>query len=146
MNDGVTVILFSMWVDGFWSVISFCMDLHFGLICFYKSQKQSVLLDIFCEPCFIMYHMGILFTSKCRVNLLKIKLLAYMHLLFEFSYAERDNTLLFTHLIDYLSSYDFNELLSHCLAAGECAERLKERKKKKVTFSKMTVGHENALV
>lgn len=67
--------------------------------------------------------MGILFTSKCRVNLLKIKLLAYMHLLFEFSYAERDNTLLFTHLIDYLSSYDFNELLSHCLAAGECAER-----------------------
>lgn len=43
-----------------------------------------------------------------------------MHLLFEFSYAERDNKLLFTHLIDYLSSYDFNELLSHCLAAGVC--------------------------
>lgn len=71
------------------------------------------------------------------------------------------NTLLFTHLIDYLSSYDFNELLSHCLAAGECAERFPLCYEsayllslstmpvlyiKKVTFSKMTVGHENALV
>lgn len=34
------------------------MDLNSGGLMFYKRQKQIVIIDIFCEPCFIMYHIG----------------------------------------------------------------------------------------
>lgn len=44
-------------VGGFQSVISLCMDLNSDYV-FIKRQKQSVLIDLFCELYFIMYNIG----------------------------------------------------------------------------------------
>lgn len=141
---------------------------------FYKRQKQSVPIGLFCEPCFIMYRewwfrivKPFLICQQMQSTSVKIKscLLACMHLPFVFPQAEHD----WTELIDVVQSWSINWALMTSVGRSVTAWQQGEKLRKipallkksafslslsamkllyfrNLPFLKMTVGHENALV